>query len=368
VLVVIGGLLVRTLQNLKTQDLGFRPANVVSVQLGTQRGYRPDWPQLIPQLLPRVAALPGVQTAAVSYNGLLGNATSGVTGLRFDGDPPSATGQRAASNWVSPRYFAVAGIPILAGREFSDADDGRARKVAIINQALARRSFANRNPLGQRFEFNREPFEVIGIAKDVKAVDLRAPAAPSVYFAALQLGSVIHSLEVRTMAPAAGLAPALRRVVREVDGRLRVGEIAVLDQRIEQKLAREFLVADIAGFFGGLTLLLVSIGIYGTLAYAVAQRTKELALRMALGARGAALLSMLLRDLLTVLAVGLGIGAIAALAAGRLVRSILYGLTPADPATLTISVLLVCTAAAAATYLPARRALGIDPVRALRFD
>ncbi len=367
-LLVIGGLFIRTIENLKTQDVGFHAANVLSVQLSSQREYQPNWANVITRLLRRTEAIPGVHVASVSFNEILANEGSGVSGLKFEGHASTRGTQRAGANWVGPSYFVTSGIPLLQGREFSPADNSTAQKVAIINQTMARQYFGNRSAVGHRFEFNKEQYEIIGVAKNAKYLDLRESAAPFVYFAALQNNSEIHSLEVRTTGSPMAIADAVRGAIREVDPLLRIGEITTLEKRIDQRLAREFLVADIGGFFSGLTLLLVSIGIYGTLAYTVARRTNEIGIRMALGARAAAVLSGILREVLWVLILGLAAGVAAALAAGQLVASMLFGLKPADPSTIALAVLVLSAATLAAGYIPARRASRVDPATALRFE
>ena len=368
VLLVVGGLFIRTIRNLKTQDVGFRAANVLSVQLSSQREYQPNWASVIVTLLRRTEAIPGVQVASVSFNKILANDGSGVSGLKFDGYPPTRENQRAQANWVGPNYFETSGITLLEGRGFSPADTSTAQKVAIINQTVARHYFGNRRAVGQRFEFNKEQYKIIAVAKNAKYLDLRESNVPFVYFAALQNNSEIHSLEIRTSIPPLTVVGAVRKVVREMDPHLRIGKITTLEKRINQKLAPEFLVADIAGFFSGLTLLLVSIGIYGTLAYTVARRANEIGIRMALGARAATVLSMILRDVLWVLVPGLAAGVAVALSVGRLVASMLFGLKPTDLSTIALAALVLSAATLAAGYIPARRASRVDPATALRFE
>ena len=222
--------------------------------------------------------------------------------------------------------------------------------------------------MGRRFELNKEHYEIIGVAKDAKYNDLRESATRFVYFAALQNNNEIHSLGVRTTGSPLAIAGAVREAVREVDPRLRIGEITTLEKRIDQKLARELLVADVAGFFSGLTLLLVSIGIYGTLAYAVARRTNEIGIRMALGARAAAVLKMVLLDLIVVLGGGLAVGVAGSVAVGRLVSSLLFGMKPTDLPTLAMAAAAMAGAALAAAYIPARRASRLDPAISLRIE
>jgi putative ABC transport system permease protein len=367
-LLIVGTLLIRTIRNLKSQDVGFHAANVLSVQIAAEHGYQPAWSNVITEVLRRSQAIPGVQAASVSFMPTLSNEENGVTGLKFEGLPATTEKQRARANWIGPRYFETSGIPLIEGREFSAADNATSQKVAMINQAMVRRYFAGRHAVGQRFEFNEQQYQIVGLVKDAKHNDLRQTAPRFVYFAALQSNSEVHSLEVRATGSPLGLAGAVRDAVREADPRLRIGEITTLEQRIDQKLAREFLVADLAGFFSGLTLLLVAIGVYGTLAYTVARRTSEIGLRMALGARAVDVLGMVLRDTLVVLAAGLAAGVVAALVVGQALGSIVFGLKPTDPSTIMLAVLVLCSVAVVAGYVPARRASRVDPASSLRLE
>ncbi len=356
------------IQNLKTQDVGFRAANVLSVQVGSEREYQPPWASVIVLLLRRTEAIPGVQVASVSFNPTLANDGSDVSGLKFDGYPPTMEDQRAHANWVGPDYFETSGIPLLEGREFSLADNSNAQKVAILNQTMARHYFGNRPAVGKRFEFNKEQYEIIGVAKDAKYLDLRESNVRLVYFAALQNNSEIHSLEVRTTSSPLAVAGAVRDAVREVDPHLRIGEMITLEKRIDQKLAREFLVADIAGFFSGLTLLLVFIGIYGTLAYTVVRRTNEIGIRMALGARKSAVLRLVVGQGMVLAFAGVGLGIVGALGLTRFLSNLLYGVKPADALTFVAVSLTLTAVALVASYIPARRATRVDPMVALRYE
>ena len=368
VLLVVGGLFLRTVQNLRTQDVGFHAAQVLCVEIGLQRGYRPDWAKLATALLERAEGVPGVQSAGASANGILSNHGSGVNGFKVEGHAPSEEGERARANWVTPGYFETAGIPLLEGRAFSRADDDHAAKVAIVNLTMARYYFGGESAIGRRFEFNGEQYEIVGVAADAKYQELRESTPRFVYFAAVQSGSALHSLEVRTSGSPLGVAGAVREAIRAADPGLRVGDVATLETLMDRKLAREFLVTDIAGFFGGLTLLLVAVGVYGTLAYSVARRTDEIGLRVALGARAPGVLRLVLGDILVTLLAGLGAGLVAALAAGRLVASMLFGLEAADPTTIALAAFLMTAATLAAGYIPARRALRVEPMAALRSE
>ena len=257
---------------------------------------------------------------------------------------------------------------MLEGRDFSFSGQFRTAESRDFNQTMARHYFGNRSAVGKRFEFGKEQYEIIGVVKNAKYTDLRASSVPFVYFAALQNNSEIQSLELRTKGSPLEVAGAVRNAIREADPHLRIAEITTLEKRIDQKLALEFLVTDVAGFFGGLTLLLVSIGVYGTLAYNVARRANEIAIRMALGARARAVLRMILRDVFLVLALGLAAGGLAALAAGRLVASMLFGLKSTDLATIALAATVLSAVTLFAAYTPARRASRVDPAAALRFE
>jgi predicted permease len=367
-LLVVGGLFVHTLQNLKNQDLGLRAGNVLSVQLAPQGQYQPAWPTLVMELLRHAEAAPGVKSACASFDAALGNA-GGIRGFRLEGSPaPTGEDQRAGANWVSPRYFESLGIPLLEGREFSLSDTASTLPVVIVNRTMARRFTGTDHAVGRRFVFNGKSYEIAGVSKDAKHGDLRESAQPFVYFAALQSGSEIHSLEVRTTASPFAVAGDIRRAVRDVDPRVRIVETATLEQLINQKLAREVLIADLAGFFAGLTLMLVVLGVYGAVAYSVARRTKEIGIRIALGARPANITGIVLRRLAFAVFAGLIVGTAVAMLAGRFLRFLLFGLKPTDVQTLGGAALILCLAALAAGYLPVRRALRLDPTTALRLD
>ncbi|HLW97427.1 MAG TPA: ABC transporter permease [Candidatus Acidoferrales bacterium] len=368
VLVVAGGLLIRTMQNLRTQDIGFHAANVLSVQVSSDRGHEPPTVSNLVQLLQRLEAIPGVQVGSFSFSPTLSGAGSGVEGLKFEGHPQTAESQRAQANWVGPDYFQTAGIPIIEGREFSTADNANTQKSAILNLTMARHYFGDRSAVGKRFEFNKVQYTIIGVAKDAKYVDLRKSNVPFVYFAAMQNNSEIHSLELRTTSAPLALAGAVKDAIREVDPQLRIREVTTLEKRMDQKLAKESLVADLAGFFSGLTLLLVFVGIYGTLAYMVARRTNEIGIRMALGARKSDVLQLVVGQGLALALAGLAVGIVGALGLTRFLTSLLYGVKPSDAITLAAASVTLIGVTLLASYVPARRAMKVDPMVALRYE
>ena len=371
VVLVAGSLMfLRTLTNLASQPLGFRTEGLLRVEVEPERGYRPP-ASVFPVLLDRVAALPGVTAVTGVVGGTLAN-IGGVYGLQFERfTPRSDQDGRARADWVGPEYFRTAGMRLIAGRDFSVRDAAEGPRVAVLNQVAARFYFgADATAVNRRFTFNKQEYEIVGVAENAKYADLRETTPRMIYFALLQgtgVPAAPNALEVRTAAPdPRGLAAAIRSAVHDVDPRLTVGETLTLAERVDRKLGREHLVANLSTFFGALTLLLVSVGIYGTLAYVVGQRTKEIGMRLALGARRVEVLWLVLREIVVILAIGTAAGVGAAVGAGRLVRSLLFGLEPADVLTLATAAAILATVALAAGFLPAFRASRLDPAEVLR--
>jgi predicted permease len=301
--------------------------------------------------------------------GALGNGASHVCCIEINGyTPVNRQDQRVRADWVGPDYFRTLGIPLLAGRDFSAADRSTSSKVAVINETMAHHYFVGRPALGRQFRWGNGWVEIIGIARDSKYAELREPAERTVYFPSLQRQAQLSTLQVRTAGSPLALAGAVRQAIREVDPKLHIGEISSMAGRIDRKLAREHLLAELSGFFSALTLLLVSIGVYGILAYSVAQRTNEIGIRMALGAQSSTVLRMVLRDILLMLLPGVLIGVTAVLACGRLIASMLFGLKATDAPTIAMAVLVLSVVSLAAAYVPARRASRVDPLAALRFE
>jgi predicted permease len=370
VLLAAGALFIRTLRNLKAVDTGFSADKVLTVGIAPHRmAGPPQEADLAIRLIERASAIPGVQSASVAVNATLGFSGSGVNGLEIEGyTPKNPDDRRARANWVGPRYFETLGIPLLHGREFSMVDTLNSAGVVIVNQTMARYYFGDESALGRRIRFNKRDYEIVGVVRDAKYRELRESTPRMLFFAFLQNPAGVSNLEVRTAGAALPLAETVRKVVREVEPNLDAFDVTTLSKRIDQKLTPEYLVADISGFFSSLTLLLVCIGIYGTLAYAVAGRTNEIGLRMALGARRTSVVFMILRDILWTLLAGIAAGVVGILAVGRLVASVLFQVTPRDPGTIGFAVLLVTLVALLAGYIPARRASRLDPVGALRLD
>jgi predicted permease len=364
-LLLIGaGLFVRTLQNLKGIEPGFRADKVLLLSLNPGlNGYSPERVNsFYAQLLERINALPGVQSASFADKPLLGGAS--VDGLRAAGKEMSVT-----VKWVEPKFFETMGIALLTGRDFNARDGAGAPQVVIINETLARDFFGNDNPLGQRVG-NRQEREIIGVIKDTKYWDLKKPAPRTVYFPLAQITAVSaeRTLHVRTAGEQKNLLAAIRREVETLDKNLPVYNVRTFTDLVAQSIYQERLIATLSSFFGLLALLLASLGLYGVMAYSVARRTREIGIRLALGAQKSDILKLVVRHGMGLALAGIGLGIAAAWALTRVLANLLYGVSVTDPLTFVSLPLVLVGVALLACYLPARRATKVDPMVALRFE
>lgn len=374
-LVVGAGLMLTTFFRLETLDAGFEREHILLTSVDLRNGHYPPERRgaVYREMLERLRALPGVRSVSDSvmtpvsfsmWNQLLQFDNYASKG-RFD--------TLADFNQVSDGFFATLGTPLLAGRDFNAGDTPESTPVAIVNQALAKKFFANENPLGQRFRMEEgkgltDPIEIVGIVKDAKYEDLREQPPPTGYLPMSQKAKPNASLtfEVRSAGAApTALISAIKSAIAEVnpDVSLQFKSFAV---QIDESLTRERLLATLSGFFGGLALLLATIGLYGVMSYNVARRRNEIGIRMALGAEQSRVLRMVLREVAILIGVGLIIGLGAAIATTRFVESFLYGMKPNDPRTLSLAAVVLALVAALAGFLPARRASRLDPMAALR--
>jgi predicted permease len=276
-------------------------------------------------------------------------------------------------NSVGPEFFKVFGIPIRAGRTFDGSDTPTSRKVAVVNESLAKKFFPNLSPVGRTFQagFNH-PYtvEIVGVCGDAKYHTLRDNPEPTYYDLYTQKtdGMAEGTFVVATPTEGMGILPSLREVVRSVDRTIPVLDVRTQDEQIEARLRKERVFASLTAGFGALALVLACIGIYGIMAYSVSQRTNEIGIRMALGAAPAQVLGMVMREASWMSGLGVVAGVGGALALGRLVASLLYGLKANDPATFLVAATLLIVVALGASWIPARRAAGVDPMRALRHE
>ncbi len=364
VLLAGAGLFVRTLHNLQNLDPGFNAQGVLLVDLEGRRTAVPL------ALLDNVRRLPGVVSATLSTHTPLSGAVWS--------EPAVPAGQlipeRDNAHFIGagPGFFTTMQIPVLSGRPFTERDSADGPAVAVINEVFAQRHFVDQNPVGQRLSANvrgeRRDLEIVGLVRNTNVAGLRATPPATVYVAYAQLsGDFPTTLAVRATGPLGQVSSAIQH---ELQSRLPGMPIEVrpLSTQVAATIVQERMMATLASGFGLLALTLACVGLYGLLAYSVAQRTKEIGIRMALGAQGTRVVALVLERGARLVLIGIGLGLPAAWAASRLVESMLFGLTPADPVAGGGAILLLTTAALLSGYLPARRASRVDPLVALRHE
>jgi len=325
------------------------------------------------QLVERAAALPGAGSVAMTnYVPLDGGGygfTFHVRGRTYarPSDEPDAEVRQ-----VTPAFFTTLGVPILRGRGIQDGDAPGAPSVYLVNQAFVKRFFPNENPLGQfiRLGWGRgddEPYcEIVGVVGDVHGEGLEDAPLPTVYASLAQHPFSSLTLLVRTSASPGSLSTPLRSIVRDLDREVPVFSVQTMAERVGSSVGRQRFYTTLVALFAGVALVLAAVGLYGVIAYAVSQRTHELGIRVALGATTQRISVMVIREGLALTAVGAGLGIVAALAAGSVVASLLFGVTPRDPITLAGVVVVLAAVAMLASWLPARRAARVDPLVAMR--
>lgn len=373
VLLIGAGLFLRTLTNLSHRPLGFRAENLLLFQLNPPRTRYSD-PQtlaLYRRLEEKLALIPGVQGVTLSNIALIGDGHSGST-FHASGAPPLLQGaDRVQTNAVGSDFFATMGIPLLEGRAFNQHDTTSAPTVAVINRALQRRYFPRQDPIGQTFDSEDidGSARIVGVVDNTRYADLREETPPTFYLPYLQRPMVSRMVfELRTTSsPLSVLSPA-RAAVESLDRDLPLIDVRTQAQQVEATLSRERVFAQLATTFGLLALILSSIGIYGLMAYTVVRRTSEIGIRIALGARRQHVVTMVLRDSVLMVLLGVVLGISVALWLMRFVSSMLYGLRSGDPLTLAATAALLTLVALVAAVHPACRASVINPTLALRHE
>jgi putative ABC transport system permease protein len=366
------GLLVNSFLHLRRVEPGFDPASVLTMRLTLASG-RYDATAIEPffqQLRERVGAIPGVVSVAT---------TSQYPPLTFSRSQFSIEGTAVAdenrlpvalTTLASPGYFETLRIPVLRGRSFTGADRADGQWVVVVNEAAAHEFFDD-NAIGQRIRVGQSPWmEIVGVVESTKNRGMDQPAAPELFGSTLQLSGLNNQmyLVIRTRGTPRGLLPAVREAVRSIDAEQPIYQIRTLEQAIAGTQATQRVSMITLTLFGLFALVLAGIGVYGVVAYGVSQRRREIGLRMALGAEGSQLRGMVVRQALVPVAIGVVIGLAGALAIGRLMASMLFEVGGADPVALSAAALVLGTAAFLASWLPARRASNLDPIRALRLD
>jgi predicted permease len=376
VLLLVGaGLFTRTLWNLRHLDLGIRPDHLISFDIAPAlNGYTPDQTRaLCDRLREALAALPGVRSASGAEIAALTNSDSS-SNITVPGAPPLHGDQNdVRTDQVAPGYFSTLGIPLITGREFASSDGPQEPKVAIVNEAMVRRFFPRGDALGKRFAIGggdvKPDIEIVGVVQDAKNAEIREGKVPYVYLPYDQDPTLGHlTFYVRTFQDPIALAPELRKTVQQFDANLPAPNLNTMEGTIDQDLFAERLVAQLSLGFGALAALLAAIGIYGVLAYTVVQRTREIGIRVALGARPGEVQRLVYRELGPMLAGGLALGLPVAYALARVVESLLYGIKAGDLPVYATVLILVAAAAGLASFIPARRATNVDPMVALRYE
>jgi putative ABC transport system permease protein len=369
------GLLVRSFMRLQAVPTGFQPEHLTAMTINLPRTSYPDRQQRLAfteRLVPKLAALPMLQSVAFSDNLPLDTGRQG-TSFKIEGQPvvPGREDHTNVST-VSPGYFQTMGIPLLRGRDFAASDNTDAPGVVIINSYLAQHYFPNQDPLGRRVDMGFRAgtlLQIIGIAADERHDTLQADLHPGMYLPYAQASkSLPLILLLRSAGDTATVASAVRQQVRAVDSRLPVYDVKTMNQVLHTAVARPRFITLLLVVFAGVAVLLATVGIYGVMSYSVAQNTREIGIRMALGAQPRSVLKLVIGQGLILTLLGVAIGVAGALGLTRLMRSLLYGVTPTDPLTFVgVSVLLVLVAILAC-YVPARRATKVDPLVALRYE
>jgi len=373
-LVVCAGLFVRTLVQLGRTPLGFRPHNLLlfSVDLPEKLYPMEASTMLLQRLEERLAAAPGVQMVTLTDLPLISGSAANTTFLPEGQKSQQAGNPSALVNRVGSHFFDTFGIPIVAGRGFDASDTKTSRRVAVVNEALAKTFYPNLNPIGRTFETGgRHPhtIQIVGVCGDAKYYRVRKQVEPTYYTPYRQEDSNYHAtFAILAKGNGHAVLPSLRDAMRQVDSNLPMLDVRTQEEQIAANLRNERIFAVLTSGFGILALVLACVGIYGVMAYSVSQRTNEIGIRMALGARPERVLRMVLSEATWIVAVGVGLGICAALAFARLIASMLYGLKPWDPATFALSTMLLLVVALAATWLPARRAALVQPMEALRHE
>lgn len=268
-------------------------------------------------------------------------------------------------NMVSPAYFKTEGMRILQGRGFSLRDADKKPASAVINETMARRFFPNRNPIGKKFAFG-SPQQIIGVVKDARYNSLKGKT-PAMAFSLLTK-FLASDLEVRTAGDPMAFAANVRRVLRRIDPTIPILSITTLKQQVNHSITEEHLVADLGGFFGLSALVLAAVGLYGIISVSMKRRRREIGIRLALGAEAAGIIAMVLRRTLLLLTTGIGVGIVLSIWSNRLISSQLFGLQPNDPITISVSIALLVVIGFCSAFFPARRASGMDPMIALRYE
>ena len=375
-LLIVAGLFVHSFRKLTDEKLGYDRDHLWLFRVRpVAEGYKgPAIPALYNVMLDHIRSLPGVRAVTLSENGLL-SGTESEDEISIEGfTPRSGQEMHARFDQVGPNYFTTVGIPVLMGREIGPEDQGSGQRVGLINQTMARYYFGDSNPIGKRiwdmFPTTHTDFVVVGVVADAKYNSIRQKTPRRFYVPFFHpIGEPDSAyFEVRTAGNPANVAEAVRAAVKQTAPKLPLLQVHTMNELVSEELTRDRMITKLAGFFGALAVLLACIGIYGIMAYAVAGRTNEIGIRIALGAQPRDVVWLVLRETLLMVVVGAAIGLPAVFGASKLISNLLFGLTAADPLALSAATVLMFAVAAVAGYIPARRASRTDPIAALRYE
>jgi predicted permease len=368
-LLVGAGLLMQSLQRIRTSSPGFSTQDVLVTAVDLRgAGYDPQRARNFQDdLLERVQALPGVESTAFARLTPLGYGSFSSSPVAVDGyQPPPDEQPTVQYNEIGPDYFATVGIPLLSGREFTRSDNETAAPVAIVNDVMAAQYWRGDSPIGKRLQVKGKWLQVVGVAKVSKYQSVRENPKPFFYVPLRQNFSVQADLNIRTHMPVETMAAELAREVHTLDANLAPYEVITLQEQLNRSTSAQRVAFTLLGILCALSLLLAAIGLYAVMSYAVSQSTRELGLRMALGANPSDLLKQVISSALRLTAAGVILGAAAALASTRLLGNLLYHVSPRDPMAFGSAFVVMTIAATAACFLPAWRATRTDPARILR--
>jgi len=378
VLLVAGGLLMRSFALVTSVNPGFDPTNVIEAEVSLpkfQYSTPQQWTAFSNELLTRLHAQPGLRDSALAAPLPMDRQGQANLGFSIVGDPPLPPGKSNTADYttVSPDYFRVMRIPLLRGRFFSEEDSPSNPKVAIISETLARRYFPNQEPIGRQMRFgfppnSNVPREIIGVVGDLRDVALRRKPGPMMYVPFVQAPLYGGEVVVRSSSSASSVAAGIRQTVRSIDKDLPVTDVESFPEAVGASVAQERFRTLLMSLFSGIALILAAVGIFGVISYSTSQRTHEIGIRIALGAQQHNVLRLILGQGTKLALLGLGAGAAAALPLTHLMASLLYGVSATDPLTFGAVGIVLLGVAVTACYIPARRAMRVDPMVALRHE
>jgi predicted permease len=373
---ITAGLFVRSLQKAQGVNPGFNAANVVLMEfdLGREGYTEAQGRNFHHQVAERIRALPGVLGATVARDRPFGGGFARSVFIEGQEPPPGGRGVLVQTNHIAPGFFDTLGIPLLRGRDFAETDSQQSPKAMIINEAMANRFWPDQDPIDKRLKLfgDQDYRQVVGIVADSKYNSLTEPRRPFMYIPLMQEYAPQVNLHVRTSGDSKGMVAALRGEVQAIDPSLSVLNVQTLTDRVHQSLGGERTQATLLGTGGAMALLLAAIGLYGVMSYSVAQRTREIGIRMALGASRGNVMGLVLKQGVTLVSAGIVLGLGAAFVVTRLLASflagLLFGVSAADPITFVGTSAVLLVVALLASYVPARRATKVDPIIALRYE